>query len=70
MDEISQQTDNMRMIQETLSAPFDAASYFDEVTFSNQMIIYVYLDCTIHTHIYIVLLEKLSDSEELMILPI
>ncbi|KAK7363971.1 hypothetical protein VNO80_12264 [Phaseolus coccineus] len=30
VEEISQQTDNMRMIQEALSAPLGAASYFDE----------------------------------------
>jgi len=50
MEEINQQTDNMRMIQEALSAPLGPASYIDEVTFPNQMIIYVSLDCTIHTH--------------------
>ncbi|WVZ13570.1 hypothetical protein V8G54_011136 [Vigna mungo] len=33
MDEISRQTDNMRMIQEAVSSPIGAASCFDEVTF-------------------------------------
>ncbi|CAJ1951571.1 unnamed protein product [Sphenostylis stenocarpa] len=37
MDEINEQTENMRTVQEALSAPIGAASYFDEVIFSNQI---------------------------------
>lgn len=33
MDEINEQTENMKQIQEALSAPFGSAADFDEVTF-------------------------------------
>lgn len=33
MDEINEQTDNMKQIQEALSAPFGSAADFDEVNF-------------------------------------
>jgi len=44
MDEITQQTENMRMIQEALSSPIGAASEFDEVNFlkSNNNYICIY----------------------------
>ena len=32
MDEINEQTENMKQIQEALSAPFGAAADFDEVS--------------------------------------
>ena len=35
MDEINEQTENMRQIQEALSTPIGAAADFDEVIFSN-----------------------------------
>lgn len=35
MDEINEQTENMKQIQEALSAPIGAAADFDEVIFSN-----------------------------------
>lgn len=34
MDEINEQTENMKQIQEALSAPIGAAADFDEVRFS------------------------------------
>ena len=33
MDEINEQTDNMKQIQDALSAPFGSAADFDEVNF-------------------------------------
>jgi hypothetical protein len=35
MDEINEQTENMKQIQEALSAPIGAAADFDEVILSN-----------------------------------
>jgi len=50
MDEINEQTENMKQIQELLSAPIGAAADFDEVISNNNfyfhsaMKIYLFID--------------------------
>jgi len=42
MDEITEQTEKMRQVQEALSAPIGAADY-DEVVFSTVNFVFIYL---------------------------
>jgi len=42
MDEITEQTEKMRQVQEALSAPIGAAEY-DEVVFSTVNFVFIYL---------------------------
>lgn len=49
MDEINEQTENMKQIQEALAAPIGAAADFDEVIFSYVYFVYAifWFDCSV-----------------------
>lgn len=48
MDEINEQTENMKQIQDALSAPIGAAADFDEV----MLWIYIYISCKQDIYIF------------------
>jgi cell division FtsZ-interacting protein ZapD len=59
MDEINEQTENMKQIQELLSAPIGAAADFDEVISNNNfyfhsaMEIYLLIDLSLSVYLYL-----------------
>lgn len=53
MDEINEQTENLKMIQEALSAPIGAAADFDEVLYSNIYLFWVLKCCFLVISLFI-----------------
>lgn len=59
MDEINEQTENMKQIQEALSAPIGAAADFDEVTFTNKFYLHSMQTQNFHLQIELLLNVKI-----------
>jgi len=60
MDEINEQTENMKQIQEALSAPIGAAADFDEVILSNVHLFVMSNENRIFDYVYLLIISRLS----------
>lgn len=64
MDEINEQTENMKQIQEALSAPIGAAADFDEVILSNVQLFVMPVDNRIFDYVYLLILSRFNYKQK------
>lgn len=64
MDEINEQTENMKQIQEALSTPIGTAADIDEVSFDSQVFCYLLLNYLNSVDELNILLHLLADKRE------
>jgi hypothetical protein len=64
MDEINEQTENMKQIQEALSAPIGAAAYFDEVILSNVHLFVMSVENRIFDYVDLLILSRLNSKQK------
>jgi hypothetical protein len=64
MDEINEQTENMKQIPEALSAPIGAAAYFDEVILSNVHLFVMSVENKIFDYVDLLILSRLNSKQK------